>query len=141
MTTQEDRIRALAIFTNEDEANIDESRYYSLEFSVSNEGDWVVLTDSEADERARDEVEKSLWAFNPIFLGAYIDCGLPADVMKRIQETMCEDANEAVKCLVGDNFDRLVKDAIGADGRGHFLSHYDGEEVELTGGLYAYRTN
>jgi hypothetical protein len=40
------------------------------------------------------------------------------------------------------DMDDFVDDAIGADGRGHFLSHYDGNEVEdRESGLYIYRTN
>ncbi len=37
--------------------------------------------------------------------------------------------------------DRLFKDAIDQDGRGHFISSYDGDEIELPCGAYAYRIN
>jgi len=35
----------------------------------------------------------------------------------------------------------LWKRDAGMDGRGHILSRYDGEEIELEGNLYAYRLN
>ena len=38
------------------------------------------------------------------------------------------------------NFDSFVQHAIAADGRGHFLSSYDGEENEA-GEFFVYRTN
>jgi hypothetical protein len=42
------------------------------------------------------------------------------------------------------DIDSLVEDAISADGRGHFLSSYDGDENEETVNgqtFYIYRTN
>jgi hypothetical protein len=56
----------------------------------------------------------------------------------KMRETLCEDANELVQSMVGDRLDELVTDAIGADGRGHFLASYDGDEVE-GGAAYLYR--
>lgn len=46
------------------------------------------------------------------------------------QSEMCESCNEPIYWLVKDNFDSLVRESIQADGRGHFLSLYDGEEYE-----------
>lgn len=40
--------------------------------------------------------------------------------------------------VVSSNFVRMQANA---DGYGHFLSGYDGEELELTDDLFAYRTN
>jgi hypothetical protein len=40
--------------------------------------------------------------------------------------------------------DDFVKDAISADGRGHFLNKYDGKEIEVVingAVLYVYRIN
>jgi hypothetical protein len=54
-----------------------------------------------------------------------------------------EDANPLVEALIKD-MDHFVSDAISSDGRGHFLSSYDSEEVELRINgeyLYAYRLN
>lgn len=57
-----------------------------------------------------------------------------------MQGKLCESANSLVKSLIVD-LDHFVSDAISADGRGHFLSGYDGVEIELDGDFYAYRTN
>ena len=37
--------------------------------------------------------------------------------------------------------DKIVEEEIDLDGRGHLIAAYDGEEIELPGDLYAYRTN
>lgn len=99
---------------------------------------YLVLTDEEADEKAKEYIRDSLWAFNADFLSGIT--GLPALVFTALQNEMYEDANETILQLVGDNFDRLVSDAISSDGRGHFMSSYDGEEHEL-GDYYIYRIN
>lgn len=52
----------------------------------------------------------------------------------------CESANEIVFLPIIEDFEDFVSDAIDADGRGHFLSTYDGEEVEHEG-FYLYRVN
>jgi hypothetical protein len=60
-----------------------------------------------------------------------------------MQAELCEDANELVKAVIRD-IDHFVKDAILSDGRGHFLSSYDGEENEIEHKkvmFYIYRTN
>lgn len=59
------------------------------------------------------------------------------------EQQEAESANETIKNLIR-NFDRFVDDAVSADGRGHFVSHYDGEENEerVNGAwYYIYRTN
>jgi hypothetical protein len=63
--------------------------------------------------------------------------------IKLMQETQCEGCNEAIFALIGD-FNHFVDDASAADGRGHFLSSYDGEEQEVKIGktmYFLYRTN
>lgn len=42
---------------------------------------------------------------------------------------------------IGLDFEAIAKEAVSWDGRGHFLSGYDGNEIELDDDLYAYRTN
>ena len=39
------------------------------------------------------------------------------------------------------DFDKVAEEAISWDGIAHFLASYDGDEVELPNGLYAYRRN
>lgn len=121
---------------------IEESIYptYGGFFEFHAEGkDFLVLTDEEADEAAADYIAQTLWAFNADFLSS--NTGLPEEVFKALQDK-CEDANEPFRTMVdkcGD-FDELVSDAISSDGRGHYLSSYDGAENE-EGEFFIYRTN
>jgi hypothetical protein len=113
----------------------------------TNGRDYLVLTDEEATERAETEIDNSLWAFRASFIISV--CGLDYELEKMIQafqEKKCEDANDAIrslinKCTKGNEFNEA---AIAADGRGHFLSQYDGieHEEEIDGEtFYIYRTN
>jgi hypothetical protein len=101
---------------------------------------WLVLTDEEADEAVREEIEEMVWAFTPSFLQAHT--GVNADAIAKIQE-MCESANDPLKAMIKD-FDHFVNDAVKCDGRGHFLAGYDHEENYITfNGItyYIYRRN
>jgi hypothetical protein len=103
--------------------------------------DYIVLTDGEADKQAAQCIKDSLWAFRPSFLIRYTE--LPAECEEMIRswcEDKCEGANNAMLALIGFNLDRLIADAIKADGRGHFMSSYDGQEHRV-GKYYIYRTN
>lgn len=115
---------------------------YDDETYETSEGEYLVLSEAEADERVKAYIRESLWAFNPEFLAAYMPDGVDADVLRILQEK-CEGANEALFNMVTD-FDAVVDDAVGCDGRGHFLAHYDFEEHEaqINGEwFYAYRVN
>jgi hypothetical protein len=103
--------------------------------------DYSVLTDDEADDAAAEYILDSVWAFNPSFLSAHIS-SLDEDDIELIQQS-CESSNKALVKLI-DDVDHFIKDAISSDGRGHFLSSYDGEENEVTvAGVtyYIYRIN
>jgi len=102
--------------------------------------EYLVLTDEEADEACRDNIKESVWAFNADFIIRHSDLPWEAvDMIKGFQESKCEDANETILALIMD-FDGFVEDAISSDGRGHFLSGYDGDEVEA-GKYFIYRLN
>ncbi len=101
---------------------------------------YLVLTDEQADEWCKEEIEEMVWAFRPSFLQAHT--GVDADAITKIQE-MCEGANEPLKAMIKD-FDYFVKDAMSCDGRGHFLAGYDHEENYVTYNdtiYYIYRRN
>lgn len=97
--------------------------------------------DDEADQACAQYIEQSLWAFRPDFLASETD--LPSEVFE-ILARQCESGNDAILKIVERtcSLDSLVESAIGADGRGHFLSSYDGDEIELDNGNgYLYRIN
>lgn len=104
--------------------------------------EWAVGTDAECDRAAADYIRESLWAFNADFLAGF--CGdVPAEMIAAWQEK-CEEANGALLRLVGGNFEDLVEQAIASDGRGHFMSSYDGNEseAEINGEwFFGYRVN
>jgi|GEM_PF-2827257 len=93
----------------------------SLEFAIA-------FSEEEADAAAREAIEDNLWAFNPEFVASH--CTVKVPHLGSIQRELGEDAGDVYRSLIKD-FDHFVKDAIAADGRGHFLSGYDGEERKL----------
>ena len=110
--------------------------------------EYKVLTDAEADEEAKESILNDLWAFNADFILQHTEFYNNStdredkefcDSLKQLQGSICESANSIVKALICD-IDEFVTDAINADGRGHFLSFYDGEEHEQDE-FFIYRTN
>ena len=135
-----EKIEALSKFLNVPVEDLSEDRDNT--FSCGGE-EYIVLTDEEADEAAEEYIKDSLWAFNASFI---LDCcGLPhsgEESLQSMQEKSCEGANDFILALVEKTcgLQEFVEEAISADGRGHFLSGYDGEEVE-EGDYFIYRTN
>jgi hypothetical protein len=133
--TQDERDAAARYFLEDDEAEAD--AYWQDEYQG-----YKILTDDEADEAAKDYIRESVWAFIPGFLVSYLPEGVGEEVIEALQER-CESANPAILAMIGDRFDEFADDAISADGRGHFLNSWDGEEHEFehVGRYwYAYRT-
>lgn len=122
------RLEALACHLGIPQPMLKPTAWGSIE--TKNE-EWRVLTRKEADKAAREYIKESLWAFNPAFLADYLPRKMTVEAIQKIQE-LCEDANEPLTLLVGSRLPALMADAIKLDGRGSFLSHYDGEEVKLT---------
>ena len=103
---------------------------------------YIILTEEEANELAKENILDSLWAFKADFI---IDhTALPriaTDMLKEYCLKHSNDANETIRELILDE-DKFVEDAMDADGRGHFMNSYDGEEHEVCVGskiLYVYR--
>ena len=105
------------------------------EFLLGHKG-YLVLTDDEADKAVEDYIKDSVWAFNPSFLASHSEVN--EDIFKLLQDK-CEDSNQVILNSIRD-IDDFISDAIGCDGRGHFISSYDGEENELND-YFIYRTN
>ena len=132
----EDKITALARFVGcEIEDVKDEKDYFTADGH-----EYVVFTDEEADEACADYIRESVWAFRPTFIAHNSKHGWSQDLedsIAAIQAKQCESANAAIEAIIAD-MDSFIEDAIRADGRGHFLSSYDGEENE-EGDFFIYR--
>lgn len=138
-TQTQTKQQALAKFLGEDLDTIEESSHDESTFEVGSR-EYLVLTDDEADEKAAEYIRDSVWAFNASFLASFTD--MPQEMFEAAQGK-CEGANDAVlQCIerADGGLAAFVEEAISADGRGHFLSSYDGEENE-EGEFYIYRTN
>lgn len=144
-TTEVDpRVQALAKYLDTSPEEIEEA-YGDNSYSYGRQ-EYLVLTDAEADEACAERIRESLWAFNTNFIASHTSPrlnGKAREALSKMQEKLCEDANDLVEALISD-MDTFIADAIGADGRGHFLAQYDGDENEEKVGdarFYLYRTN
>jgi hypothetical protein len=140
-TDTEQRIKSLAKHLGCEVGDITESTYGENSFDAEG-GEYFVLTDNEADELAEREIRESIWAFNADFVASHTKNGLSdecIEAIKEIQGRLCEGASPVIEALIED-MDHFISDAISSDGRGHFISRYDGEENE-EGVFYIYRTN
>jgi hypothetical protein len=136
------REKALAKFLDIKVSDIEEASYGENAYDAGGLGEYLVLTGTEADAAAEEAIEDSLFAFNPEWLAGWLE--IPVEAIKAIQESMYEDASPVFKKMLGEDFVNFVEKSIEADGRGHFISHYDGEENEEYIGktyYFIYRTN
>jgi len=122
---------------------VDRSKYDDCFFEICGQGDFFVLTNEEADKRAKEYILETVWAFSTDFLQAHARKGVDISDLDDYRSKVCEDANATMLALI-ENVNDFVDAAIAADGRGHFLSSYDGEEHEVNIGdedFFIYRTN
>ncbi len=147
MKTTDTKLTALADFLECKEAELTPAQHghdhYGLLVFCLGSQEYAIGTDGEADEAAAANIKDSLWAFRASFILS--ECGLPLELeagIKAMQEKQCEDCNDALIALIEKTCDlkRFVQAAISADGRGHFLSSYNGHE-ELEGDFFIYRLN
>jgi hypothetical protein len=117
--------------------------HYGLSVYSIDGQEYAIGTDEEADAAAKCAIEESLWAFNAEFILG--ECGLDlsgAESLRDMQGKACEGAQDFIASLIKRTcgLDSFCEEAVRWDGRGHFLSPYDGEEIELLGGkYYAYK--
>lgn len=150
MKTSEKRIEELAEFLNIDRADIVPDDYTDNQFNTP-DGEYLVLTDEEANKEATEYIKYSIWAFNPEFIAS--ECELCNDLtddeacelingLRAIQEKTCESSNLLLTALIKGTcgLDTFIADAINADGRGHFISDWDGKEY-ASKNFYIYRIN
>lgn len=138
------KIELLAKHLEINTEEIEQSSYNENLFEVGN-NEYLVVTDEEADEETKDYIKETVWAFSASFLANFTD--LPKEMFTAIQDK-CENANDPILTVierVDGGLDEFVSQAVKADGRGHFLSSYDGNENEVRdedGELfYIYRKN
>ena len=84
MTKQE----ALAKFLEIKEEEIEETKHDENELEASG-GEYLVLTDDEADQRTADYLRESVWACTPSFLIAHMPEGVSEEIIEMAQEK-CE---------------------------------------------------
>jgi hypothetical protein len=133
MRFTEDHVNALASFLQCGTSEISPSHNFFGDapvFDVSG-GEYLVCDADEKQEALNGRIEEMLWMFNPSFLANWAD--IDEEVIKIIQESKYDDANEPIKKLV--NWPKtsadIVETAERDDGAGQFLSGYDGEEHEF----------
>lgn len=128
--------------------DVAEKSIYNEDLFECDGADYLIFeTYSEAENAASECIDELLWAFNSSFLAD--ETGIDQEVFDAIQANdRCESNNSAIRAIVEGTcgVDSLGESAISGDGIGHFLSSYDGDEIELncklTGAtFYAYRTN
>jgi len=140
------KLTALSQFLSIDEDDISEES--NGEYSVGhgrNSEEYLVLTDKEADEKAKENISEELWAFTPSFIEDVTGVRGIAGLLKAA-ENKCESLNDSISDIVEHTcgIDKFVEEAIAGDGRGHFLAQYDDEEHEVktcNETYYIYRTN
>ena len=141
----EARIAALIAHLDDGTEADDISLHGDNRFEIG-QREYLILTDAEATDQANENIAESLWAFRQSFLIGFMPDGCEAmePLLSTFAEKEYEGANEAFRALIeaGAGLDRFKVAATEADGRGHFLSSYDGEENENDdASLFIYRTN
>ena len=100
----------------------------------------IAFSDDEADEACKEYIEDSVWAFNQSFLADMTS--LPIELFEcLVNSGKCESLNGAITAVIEQTcgMSEFVACAIDEDGRGQFIGIYDGDEIELESGAYAYR--
>ncbi len=150
-----DETRSFAIGTDEQATNaaneyIDDAvwsfrtgwllNYISLEDAINELGiETTYMDEIENDEGEYEEEEIEMDEEEAFEFSMGMDL---ESYIKSLQEK-CESGNEDIKSLIGD-LDEFKEDSISADGRGHFITSYDGIEhgTDVNGEtLYIYRTD
>lgn len=135
------KIEALANYLEVEQEEINVSAYDENLFEYGQQ-EYLVLTEEEADQAVKEDIEQTVWAFNANFILDHTNIEWNSRIeksLKKMQEELCEDANELLKAMITD-MDEFVEDAISSDDRGNFLATYDSEENE-EGEYYIYRRN
>lgn len=146
MTTTIDIAAANVLECDIEEITKEEYNHYGMDIFSANGMEFAICTFEEAQQAVFEEIRQSLWSFNAEFILVHSRVASSQAIvkaLKEMQQKLCEDSNEIIYALIED-IDQFVADAVNEDGRGAFLSTYDGEEQEIKiNGItfYAYRLN
>lgn len=146
MTTPIEIAAARIMECDTEEVTKEKYDHYGMDVYSAYREEYAVCLPDEADEAVKQYIRDSLWTFKAEMILAHSRAGSSPKTIKALQEMqakLCEDANEIVYCIIED-IDAFIEDVINADGRGAFLSSYDGEEheIEINGiTFYCYRLN
>ncbi len=146
MESMDKKAVALAKYLKVDVSEIEKQhQYYNI-----GKDEWVVYTKSEADKEALEYVldlldDIGLEAFDnkfkkKILTMKFVKSSKKADG-KELLDFYDEDPDMVEDELVEKgiiDLDKIAKEMVKEDGRGGFLSPYDGKEIKLSGGLLAY---
>lgn len=139
------KIKELSKFLGCEQDEITETTYGTYEHGRC---EYMVLTNAEAEVEAKKRILDDVWAFRASCLIRHVKGYAKlsqeqektlVEAIEMLQDKLCENANPILSAMI-NNIDIFVADAIDADGRGHFLASYDGEEVEA-GEFFIYRIN
>lgn len=137
----------LAFLHQEGEMDVDPEQIIKIKYTERlyslGTREYLVFHNDEVNDAVKEYIKGSLWSFNAQFLSS--STNLPHEVFSALAE-LGEKANESIKALIEDScgMDAFVNRAVYADGRGAFISDYDGEEHEIRIGdeyYYIYRVN
>lgn len=139
--TYDDDVLALAEYLECEPDDLSAESYDHYDMHVYSYGgaEYAIGTDDQANDAATAYIKDSVWAFNASFLSS--ETGLPEEMFAFASE-QCESANDAILQVIEQScgLDSFVETAISYDGRGHFISGYNGNEGEQ-GEYFIYRTN
>ena len=144
MTTNKNNTKKIAALVKHLGCETSEIRRANYSDSTYEHGicEYLIYTDSEADKACKESILDSAWAFNTSFISDHMRAPLNGEGIKafaEMQNKLCESANAIVLAVIRCP-KKFVKDAISADGRGHFLAGYDHNETEA-GRYFIYRIN
>lgn len=117
------RKQALAQYLEVEVSEVKKLPYGDNLFKMGDQ-EYLIVNDAEANKAAREYI---------------FDAYMGARDIEEYCAMKCEGANDWVKGLI-KNKTEFVNDAISADGRGHFLAQYDGNENQF-GTWFIYRIN
>lgn len=117
---------------SDDDIDIESYDLYGLPILSIGRREYAIGDDEEADDATLEYIKESLWAFDADFVAGFIGDYDLVPAIEALNEK-CEDGNAGMLALIkmGGTIEEFADDAISADGRGHFLSGYDGEEIEF----------